>query len=81
MGCLTKRDKAVLNAMLWRAKVNISRNKKGTLKALQMTLTMSLLVIAFKFLLKPQQLNVQAQNYVTVTSSGDLLNGTNFFVD
>ena len=52
MSCLSKRDKAVLGAMLWRAKTNIYRNKKGTLKALQMTLTMSLLVVAFKFLLK-----------------------------
>lgn len=81
MSCISKRDKAVLSAMLWRAKTNIRRNKKGTFKALLLTLYFCLLTVVFKFLLKTYTLNIEAQNYTTVTSSGNLFNGTNFFVD
>ena len=31
--------------MLWRAKTNISRNKKGVIKGLQMTLIIALLTV------------------------------------
>ncbi len=67
--------------MLWRAKTNISRNKKGVLKSLRMTLivaTFSLLLVLF---LGGKTTNVEAQNYVTVTSSGNLTDGSNFFAD
>jgi len=81
MSCITKRDKAVLKAMLWRAKKNILRNKKGTCKSLTFMIILCLLVVAYSFLLKTYEQNIEAQNYITVTSSGNLLNGTNFFVN
>jgi hypothetical protein len=71
----------VIKAMLWRAKINIFRNKKGALKALQMTLTMMFFAVLFMFLLGSSDVNIEAQNYVTVTSSGNLTNGSNFFAD
>lgn len=67
--------------MLWRAKTNIFRNKKGTLWALWITFSMMLLAVGLKFLLGKYELNIESQNYVTITSSGNLTNGTNFFVD
>lgn len=81
MCCSSKRDKAVLSAMLWRAKTNIFRNKKGTFKALNMTLVMAFLIIIFKFILKSVTVEVNAQDYVSVTSSGNIFTGSNYFVD
>ena len=50
----------MIKAMIWRAKTNIFRNKKGALKALQMTLTMMLFAVLFKFLLGSSDVNVEA---------------------
>ena len=81
MCCHSKRDKTVVKALLWRAKTNISRNKKGVLKSLQMTLIVALATVLLVVFQGKKETNVEAQNYVTVTSSGNLTEGSNFFVD
>ena len=58
MCLLSKRNKSVLDAMLWRAKTNMARDKKGTFKALQMTFIFMAMVVVFKLIQKPADLNV-----------------------
>ena len=46
-----------------------------------MTLTFMVLSVMFMFLLGSSDVNIESQNYVTVTSSGNLTDGSNFFAD
>ena len=39
------------------------------------------LSVMFMFLLGSSDVNIESQNYVTVTSSGNLTDGSNFFAD
>ena len=48
--CLSKRDKAALDALLWRAKTITSREKKEVWKAMRIILIFMVIALVLQFL-------------------------------
>ena len=80
---LSERDKAVLSAMLWRAKTVCCRSKKEICKYMLILPLYFVIMLFARYSVQPKEYNVEAQQYISVTSSGNLTNaaGLNNFVD
>ena len=67
--------------MLWRAKTIICRNKIGALLSLHLIIIYTTFVIVYALINTKREIDIKAQDYVTITSSGNLTNGSNLFAE